>query len=122
MIDTSLFPYENHPFRLEFGEKKNPTICYFSCVEHLDKYLNRYKLDKRKVKIDYRDGEPTSTRNRIKDKVRQGTAKTDSGSATTTRRSTKSVDSGRNTSRSIKSNQKPKPKPDSKPKRKPKSK
>ena len=55
MIDTSLFPYENHPYRLEFGEKKNRTICFFSCQEHLDKYLERYRLDKRTIKIDYRD-------------------------------------------------------------------
>lgn len=58
MIETSLFPYENHPYRLEFGDKKEKTICFFSCEEHLQKYLNRYKLDKRTLKIDYRDGQP----------------------------------------------------------------
>ena len=114
MIDTSLFPYGTFPVRLQFGEKKDMTICWFKDETDLQKYLNRYKLDKRKVKIDYRDGEPTSTSKRVKDKVRQGTAKTDSGSATTTRRSTKSVDSNRNTSRTVKSNQKPNRKPKSK--------
>ena len=44
MITTELFPYENHPYRLEFGEKKNITLCFFECKEHLDKYIERYKL------------------------------------------------------------------------------
>ena len=61
MISTELFQHQNHPYRLEFGEKKNITVCYFSCQEHLDKYLERYKLDKRTIKIDYRYGKPTES-------------------------------------------------------------
>ena len=106
MIDTSLFPYETFPVRLQFGEKKDVTICWFKDETDLQKYLNRYKLDKRKVKIDYRDGEPTKSSKTSKDKVRSGTGKTSKGSATTTRRSTKSVDTSGNTSRT----RKPKPK------------
>ena len=71
MIETSLFPYENHPYRLEFGEKKEKTVCFFSCEEHLQKYLNRYKLDKRTLNIDYRDGEPTDTSKKRKRSVEQ---------------------------------------------------
>ncbi len=51
MISTELFPYDKFGFRLEFGDGKNPTICWFECQEHLDKYLERYKLDKRTLKI-----------------------------------------------------------------------
>lgn len=68
MIDTSLFPHENHPFRLEFGEKKNGTICWFSCEEHLKRYLTRYRLDEKKVKIDYRDEQPKKRTRKSKPK------------------------------------------------------
>ena len=110
VTEENLFPYEKFGIRLQFGEKKDVTICWFECSEHLDKYLERYKLDKRKVKIDYRDGEPTKSGKTNKNKVRQGTTKTDSGSTTTTKRNTKSVDSSGNTSRTRKSNPKSKSK------------
>lgn len=51
----SQFPYDSFPYRLEFGEKKNITICYFQCIEHLQKHIDRCKLDKKKVKVLYRD-------------------------------------------------------------------
>ena len=92
MIDTSLFPYENHPYRLEFGEKKDKTVCFFSCNEHLQKYLNRYKLDKRTIKIDYRDGEPTKPSKANKNGVEQRTGKTSSRSSSGSKRSTKKLD------------------------------
>lgn len=122
MIDTSLFPYETFPIRLEFGEKKNLTICHFQCDAHLQKYLERYKLDKRTIKVTYRDGEPTKPSKTSKDKVRSGTGKTSKGSATTTRRSTKSVDTSGNTSSTSKSKSKPKTNSKSKPSPKPKPK
>lgn len=65
MIDVSLFPYETFTIRLEFGEKKTKTICYFQCQEHLDKYLGRYKIDKRTLKLDYRDGAPVATNKKV---------------------------------------------------------
>jgi hypothetical protein len=92
MIDTSLFPYENHPYRLEFGEKKEKTVCFFSCNEHLQKYLNRYKLDKRTIKVDYRDGEPTKPSKTNKNRVEQGTGKKSSRSTSGSTRSTKKLD------------------------------
>ena len=96
MIDTSMFPYENHSFRLEFGEKKNKTVCYFSCNEHLQKYLERYKLDKRTIKIDYRDGEPVKSDQKHKNNVLSGTGKTSDRSTSRNRRSTKGVDTNSN--------------------------
>lgn len=58
MNDTSLFPYENHPFRLEFGEKKNLSICWFNCEEHLQKHITRYNLKQKEITIHYRDEKP----------------------------------------------------------------
>ena len=92
MIDTSLFPYENHPYRLEFGEKKDKTVCFFSCNEHLQKYLNRYKLDKRTIKIVYRDGEPTKPSKANKNSVESRTGTTSSRSSSGSKRSTKKLD------------------------------
>lgn len=102
MIETSLFPYENHPYRLEYGEKKEKTICFFSCEEHLQKYLTRYKLDKKSIKIDYRDGESPQLGKANKTKVRQTTRKSGDGSGSGGKRSTKNVDANRNTGRTRK--------------------
>ena len=92
MIEPILFPYLSMPVRLEFGDKKNKTICWFSCNEHLQSYLNRYKLDKRTIKVDYRDGEPTKSSKTNKAKVRQTTGKSSDGSGSGDRRGTKDLD------------------------------
>jgi hypothetical protein len=97
VIDTSLFPYEKFGFRLEFGEKKNITVCWFECQEHLDKYLERYKLDKRTIKIDYRDGEPVSPSKRNKRSVEQTPKPKSNGGSSTIRKRKSSMDSTRNT-------------------------
>lgn len=52
MIDTSKFPYSNFPIRLEHEENKVKKVCHFECEEHLNKYLERRKLKKNKVKIE----------------------------------------------------------------------
>ena len=93
MISTELFQHQNHPYRLEFGEKKNITVCYFSCQEHLDKYLERYKLDKRTIKIDYRDGKPTESGEKQQNNVQKRPRKTSNGSSSGSKRSTKKLDS-----------------------------
>ena len=102
MIATEMFPYETMPVRLEIGEKKDKTVCYFQCDEHLQKYLTRYKLDKRKIKVDYRDGEPTKSGKTNKTKVRQGTTKNNRGSAGGSRGSTKKLDTSGTVSRTRK--------------------
>jgi len=102
MIDTSLFPYENHPYRLEFGEKKNTTVCFFSCEDHLQKYLTRYKLNPKTVKIDYRDEQPIKSSKKQQNRVEQGTGKTSNRSSSGTKRSTKKLDSAGTVSRSRK--------------------
>jgi len=102
MISTELFPYENHPYRLEFGEKKNPTVCYFSCEEHLQKYLERYKLDKRTLKIDYRDGKPPDTSEKRKRSVGQKPKPKSKGSSSTSKGRAARVDPPSNTTRATK--------------------
>jgi hypothetical protein len=102
MIETSLFPYDKFPYRLEFGEKKNNTICWFECEEHLQKYLERYKLDKRTLKIDYRDGQPTEPSKKRKRSVEQKPKPKGKGSSSTSKGRTTRVDSTRNTSSTTK--------------------
>ena len=102
MIDTSLFPYEKFPIRLQFGEKKEVTVCWFECDEHLQKYLTRYKLDKRTIKVDYRNGEPVKSNKKHKNSVEQGTRKTSSGGTSGSKRSTKKLDTPGTSSRARK--------------------
>lgn len=93
MIEPILFPYLTMPVRLEYGDKKDKTICWFACDEHLQKYLTKYKLDKRKIKVDYKDGEPNKSNKKHKTKVQQATGKNSNGSSGRNRRSTKDLDS-----------------------------
>ena len=102
MISTELFPYDKFGFRLEFGEKKNSTVCYFECQEHLDKYLERYRLDKRTIKIDYRDGEPVKSGEKRKRSVEQKPKPKSKGSSSTSKGRKPSVDTVGNTTRSTK--------------------
>lgn len=103
MIEPILFPHENHPYRLEFGEKKNTTVCFFSCEEHLQKYLERYKLDKRTVKIDYRDGEPIKSGKTNKTNIQQTTGKNSNRGSGRNTRSTKDLDASGTVSRTCQS-------------------
>ena len=102
MISSELFPYETFPIRLEFGEKKNTTVSYFQCEEHLQKYLERYKLDERTTRIDYRDGEPTKSSEKRKRSVEQKPEPKSKGSPGSIRKRKPRVDSTRNTARTTK--------------------
>lgn len=101
MISTELFPYDKFGFRLEFGEKKNPTICWFECEEHLQKYLERYRLDSKTTKIDYRDEPPVPSKKHKRSVEQKSKPKSDGG-ASPVRKREPSVDSNRNTARSTK--------------------
>jgi hypothetical protein len=37
------FPYEGFPYRLEHNDKGESKVCWFSCEDHLKKYIDRYK-------------------------------------------------------------------------------
>lgn len=50
--------HETFPLTLEYKDIDGTNkVCYFQCKEHLEKYLLRYKLKKKGVKI-----EPTKPR------------------------------------------------------------
>ena len=67
--NVELFPYESFGVRLEHLNEKR--ICWFKDDYELQKYLERYKLDKKTIKIDYRDGEPVDTSKKRKRSVAQ---------------------------------------------------
>lgn len=91
MIEESLFPYENFPVRLE--QKTDNRICWFKDDYDLQKYLIRYKLDKRKIKIDYRDGEPVLLSKRNKRSVEQTPKPKSNRSSGSSKRRTAILDS-----------------------------
>jgi hypothetical protein len=100
MISTELFPYESFGVRLEHINEKR--ICWFKDDYELQKYLERYKLDKKTIKIDYRDGEPVDTSKKHKRSVEQKPKPKGKGSSGTSKGRTTRVDSTRNTARTTK--------------------
>ena len=100
MISTELFPYESFGVRLEHINEKR--VCWFKDDYDLQKYLERYRLDKRTIKIDYRDGEPTDTSKKRKRSMEQKPKPKGKGGSGTSKGRTTCVDSTRNTSRTTK--------------------
>ena len=100
MIETSLFPYENFPVRLH--QKEENRVCWFKDEIDLQKYLNRYKLDKRTIKIDYRDGEPTDTSKKRKRSVEQKSKPKSDGSSSAVPKRKPKLDTPGNTTRNSK--------------------
>ena len=95
MISTELFPYESFGVRLEHINEKR--VCWFKDDYDLQKYLERYRLDKRTIKIDYRDGEPTDTSKKRKRSMEQKPKPKGKGSSGTSKGRTTRVDSVGNT-------------------------
>jgi hypothetical protein len=58
MIDTSLFPYQNHPVRLEVLLENR--IAWFQDDFYLQKYITSTKLKSKDIKVLYRDENPLS--------------------------------------------------------------
>lgn len=48
-FDEKLFPYSTFPYRLE--DKKENKTCWFSCYEHAEKHINRYRLSPKEYKL-----------------------------------------------------------------------
>lgn len=85
MIETSLFPYENFPVRLH--QKEENKTCWFKDDYDLQKYLIRHKIDKKTLKIDYRDEQPIQPSKKNKRSVEQKSKpKGDGGSSTVRKR------------------------------------
>ena len=98
-----LFPYVTFPWRLEVNKDHHNvkgialTVCHFECEEHLQKYLDRYKLKPKDYKVSNRDGKSLKSSTKHKTNVSKRSRKSDNGSAGKVRRRTSSVDSVRNT-------------------------
>jgi hypothetical protein len=50
------FPHQDFPYKLVQTEGKETRTCYFMNKHHLDKHIERYRLDKRKIKISCKFG------------------------------------------------------------------
>jgi hypothetical protein len=106
MIDTSLFPYQSFPVRLEIPQENR--IAWFADDYGLQKYLSRVKLKPKDIKVLYRDEKPTRTSKTNKKKLQQGTTKSSDGGTSRPRRNTKDLDAVGTVSRSRKSKPKSK--------------
>ena len=100
MIDTSLFPYQNHPVRLEVLQENR--IAWFSDDISLQKYITSTKLKSKDIKVLYRDEKPPKVSKKHKKNLQQTVEKDDSGSGGGHRRNTKNLDTSRPTNRTRK--------------------
>ena len=98
--NVELFPYESFGVRLEHINEKR--ICWFKDDYDLQKYLERYKLDKRTIKLDYRDGEPVESGKKQQNSVQKRPRKTSDRSSGTSKGRTTLMDSVGNTARPTK--------------------
>ena len=102
MIDTSLFPHQNYPVRLEVLLENR--IAWFQDNFYLQKYIERTKLKSKDIKVLYRDEQSIKSSKTDKKSLQQTIEKNDHRSGGGHRRSTKNLDS----SRPINSPRKPK--------------
>jgi hypothetical protein len=69
------FPYETFPWRLEVNKDHHNvkgialTVCHFECEEHLQKYLDRYKLKPKDYEVTNRDGKSLKSSKKHKTNV-----------------------------------------------------
>ena len=98
------FPYETFPWRLEVNKDHHNikgialTVCHFECEEHLQKYIDRYKLKAKDYKVSNRDGKSLKSSKEHKRSVESGTRKKSNGSSSAVRKRTSVVDSTGNSS------------------------
>ena len=102
------FPYQTFPWRLEVNKDHHNvkgialTVCHFECEEHLQKYLDRYKLKPKDYKVSNRDGKSLKSSQKHKKNVSKRSGGSNNGSSGTVRKRKSSVDSVRNTVSSAK--------------------
>ncbi len=100
---SSLFPHQTFPWRLEVNKDHHNvkgialTVCHFECEEHLQKYIDRYKLKSRDYKVSNRDGKSLKSSKKHKASVQSSTRKSSDGSTSSVRKRKSSVDSAGNT-------------------------
>ena len=100
---NSLFPYETFPWRLEVNKDYHNvkgialTVCHFECEEHLQKYLDRYKLKPKDYQVSNRDGKSLKSSKKHKTNVSKRSGNGDHRSAGSIRKRKSSMDSIRDT-------------------------
>lgn len=51
MEHTEEFPFDQFPWKLVYKDGNEMRKCYFQSEEHRKKYIDRYKLKKKEIKI-----------------------------------------------------------------------
>ena len=98
-----LFPYVTFPWRLEVNKDCHNvkgialTVCHFECEEHLQKYLDRYKLKPKDYQVSNRDGKSLKSSKKHKTNVSKRSGNGDHRSAGSIRKRKSSMDSIRDT-------------------------
>ena len=98
-----MFPYVTFPWRLEVNKDHHNvkgialTVCHFECEEHLQKYLDRYKLKPKDYQVSNRDGKSLKSSKKHKTNVPKRSGNGDNRSTGSVRKRKSSMDSVRNT-------------------------
>ena len=102
------FPYVTFPWRLEVNKDHHNvkgialTVCHFECEEHLQKYLDRYKLRPKDYQVSNRDGKSLKSSKKHKKNVSKGSGTGNNRSTGSVRKRKSSMDSVRDTVSSTK--------------------
>ena len=103
-----LFPYVTFPWRLEVNKDHHNvkgialTVCHFECEEHLQKYLDRYKLKPKDYQVSNRDGKSLKSSKKHKTNVSKRSGGSNNGSSGSVRKRKSSMDSVGNTTSNAK--------------------
>ena len=96
---NALFPYVTFPWRLEVNKDHHNvkgialTVCHFECEEHLQKYLDRYKLKPKDYQVSNRDGKSLKSSKKHKTNVSKRSGNGDNRSTGSVRKRKSSMDS-----------------------------
>lgn len=102
------FPYETFPWRLEVNKDHHNvkgialTVCHFQCEEHLQKYIERYKLKPKDYIVSNRYGKSFKSSKKHKTDVPKRPRASNHGSSGTISKRKTSVDTTGNTARNAK--------------------
>ena len=102
------FPYQTFPWRLEVNKEHHNikgialTVCHFQCEDHLQKYIERYKLKPRDYTVTNRHGKPFKSSKKHKTDVSKRPRTSNNGSSGTVSRRKTRVDTTRDTARDAK--------------------
>ena len=97
------FPFEKFPWRLEVNKDHHNikgialTVCHFECEEHLQKYIDRYRLKPKDYEVSNRYGKSIKLNQKHKRSVESSTRKKSDRSSSSSQRRTTRMDSSGNT-------------------------